>query len=115
MFWFYLMRLLPAVRTVGGALGVVRGYAARLRGDHHHIVLVECCGAGRSRRTTPARTVQDYQTALEQANEVAVNAQGLERDVSRVRQSFEYLSEQEPPAICRALRDAARLPASQPD
>jgi hypothetical protein len=42
-----------------------------------------------------AQTVQDYQSALEQANEVAVNAQGLERDVARVRQSFQDLSEQE--------------------
>jgi hypothetical protein len=42
-----------------------------------------------------ATTVQEYQTALERANEIAVSAQGLERDVSRVRQSFEDLSEQE--------------------
>jgi hypothetical protein len=42
-----------------------------------------------------AKTVQDYQTSLERAHEIALSAQGLERDVARVRQSFEDLSEQE--------------------
>jgi hypothetical protein len=42
-----------------------------------------------------ARTVQDYQAALEQAHDTALAAQSLERDVSRVRQSFEDLSAQE--------------------
>jgi hypothetical protein len=42
-----------------------------------------------------AKTVQDYQVSLERAHEVALSAQGLERDVARVRQSFEDLSEQE--------------------
>jgi hypothetical protein len=39
--------------------------------------------------------VQDYQAALEQAHDTALAAQSLERDVSRVRQSFEDLSAQE--------------------
>ncbi|MEO0502851.1 MAG: hypothetical protein AAFZ14_05960, partial [Pseudomonadota bacterium] len=42
-----------------------------------------------------AKTVQDYQSSLERAHEVAITAQSLERDVARVRQSFEDLSEQE--------------------
>ncbi|MEL7116959.1 MAG: hypothetical protein AAGP08_15495, partial [Pseudomonadota bacterium] len=42
-----------------------------------------------------ARTVQDYQTSLERAHTIALSAQALERDVARVRQSFEDLSEQE--------------------
>jgi len=37
----------------------------------------------------------EYQVALEQAHDTAVAAQALERDVARVRQSFEDLSEQE--------------------
>ena len=39
--------------------------------------------------------MQDYQTALERSNEITISAQGLGRDVARVRQSFEDLSEQE--------------------
>ena len=42
-----------------------------------------------------AVTVQSYQGTLERTNEIAISAQGLERDVARVRQSFEDLSEQE--------------------
>jgi len=42
-----------------------------------------------------ARTVQDYQSSLEQANSIAVSGQSLGRDVARVRQSFQDLSEQE--------------------
>ena len=42
-----------------------------------------------------AETVQRYQTSLERAHEVALTGQALERDVSRVRQGFEDLSEQE--------------------
>lgn len=42
-----------------------------------------------------AKTVQDYQSSLERAHEIALSAQSLERDVARVRQSFEDLSEQE--------------------
>lgn len=42
-----------------------------------------------------AKTVQDGQVSLERAHDVALSAQGLERDVARVRQSFEDLSEQE--------------------
>ena len=42
-----------------------------------------------------AETVQDYQGSLERAHEITLSAQGLERDVARVRQSFEDLSEQE--------------------
>jgi hypothetical protein len=42
-----------------------------------------------------ALTVRDYQTELEQANRVAVAGQGLQLDVSRARQSFEDLSNQE--------------------
>ena len=39
--------------------------------------------------------MQDYQASLERVHEVALTGQSLERDVARVRQSFEDLSEQE--------------------
>ena len=42
-----------------------------------------------------ATTVQDYQTALERADEITQSAQSLQRDVARTRQSFVDLAEQE--------------------
>ncbi len=97
VFWSYLMRLLPAVRTVGARLGL---FLSMLLGSAAIIAMSSWLNAAALAGAAAveqhlARTVQDYQTALEQANEVAVSAQGLERDVSRVRQSFEDLSEQE--------------------
>lgn len=97
VFWSYLIRLLPAVRTVGARLGL---FVAMLLGSAAIIAMSSWLNAAALAGAAAveqhlATTVQDYQTALEQANEIAVSAQSLERDVSRVRQSFEDLSEQE--------------------
>lgn len=97
VFWSYLMRLLPAVRTVGSRLGL---FVSMLFGSAAIIAMSSWLNAAALAGAAAveqhlAQTVQDYQMSLEQANEVAVSAQGLERDVSRVRQSFEDLSEQE--------------------
>jgi hypothetical protein len=97
VFWSYMLRLFPAVRgararvallgTMGlGSLAIIAMSswlnAAALAGSaavEQHL----------------AKTVQDYQISLERAHEIALSAQGLERDVARVRQSFEDLSQQE--------------------
>jgi hypothetical protein len=97
VFWSYLMRLLPAVRTVGARLGL---FVSMLFGSAAIIAMSSWLNAAALAGAAAveqhlATTVQDYQAALEQANGIAVSAQGLERDVSRVRQSFEDLSEQE--------------------
>ncbi|WP_376874357.1 hypothetical protein [Albirhodobacter sp. R86504] len=97
VFWSYLMRLLPAVRTVGARLGL---FVSMLLGSAAIIAMSSWLNAAALAGAAAveqhlATTVQEYQTALERANEIAVSAQGLERDVSRVRQSFEDLSEQE--------------------
>ncbi|WP_375281226.1 hypothetical protein [Pseudooctadecabacter sp.] len=97
VFWSYLMRLLPAVRTVGARMGL---FVSMLFGSLAIIAMSSWLNAAALAGAAAveqhlARTVQDYQTALERANEIAVSAQGLERDVARVRQSFEDLSEQE--------------------
>ena len=42
-----------------------------------------------------SETVQRYQSSLERAHEVALSGQALERDVARVRQSFQDLAAQE--------------------
>ncbi len=97
VFWSYLMRLLPAVRTAGARIGLL---ASMLLGSCAIIAMSSWLNAAALAGAAAveqhlAKTVQDYQGALERANGIAVAAQGLERDVARVRQSFEDLSEQE--------------------
>lgn len=97
VFWSYMIRLLPAVRTMGARLGL---FVSMLLGSAAIIAMSSWLNAAALAGAAAveqhlARTVQDYQTALERANEIAVSAQGLGRDVARVRQSFEDLSEQE--------------------
>nr|WP_246251924.1 hypothetical protein [Sulfitobacter algicola] len=97
VFWSYLIRLLPAVRTASARMGL---FLSMLLGCAAIIAMSSWLNAAALAGAAAveqhlARTVQDYQASLEQANSIAISAQGLERDVSRVRQSFEDLSEQE--------------------
>jgi len=97
VFWSYLMRLLPAVRTVGARIGLV---LSMILGSLAIIAMSSWLNAAALAGAAAveqhlARTVQNYQASLERAHSIAVSAQGLERDVGRVRQSFEDLSEQE--------------------
>lgn len=97
VFWAYLMRLLPAVRTMGARIGL---FVSMLLGSFAIIAMSSWLNAAALAGAAAveqhlARTVQDYQTALERSHEIALSAQGLGRDVARVRQSFEDLSEQE--------------------
>ena len=97
VFWSYLIRLLPAVRTMGSRIGL---FLSMLLGSAAIIAMSSWLNAAALAGAAAveqhlARTVQDYQGALERSNEIAVSAQGLGRDVARVRQSFEDLSEQE--------------------
>lgn len=97
VFWSYMMRLLPAMRAASGYLGLalagVLGSAAIVAMSSWLNAAALAGGAAVEQHL--ARTVQDYQSSLERANQIAVSAQGLSRDVARVRQSFEDLSEQE--------------------
>lgn len=97
VFWSYLMRLLPAVRTAGARIGL---FLSMIVGSVAIIAMSSWLNAAALAGAAAveqhmAETVQDYQAALEQANAIALAAQGLERDVARTRQSFENLSEQE--------------------
>ncbi len=97
VFWAYLIRLLPAVRTVGARIGL---FISMLIGSAAIIAMSSWLNAAALAGAAAveqhlAQTVQEYQSALERANEIAISAQGLGRDVARVRQSFEDLSEQE--------------------
>ncbi|MEB8386353.1 hypothetical protein OO012_03855 [Rhodobacteraceae bacterium KMM 6894] len=97
VFWSYMLRLLPSVRTMGSRLGLMVSMGI---GSMAIIAMSSWLNAAALAGSAAveqhlAKTVQQYQGALEQANLIAVSAQGLERDVARVRQSFEDLSEQE--------------------
>ena len=97
VFWSYLLRLLPAVRSVAAKMGL---FLSMCLGSVAIIAMSSWLNAAALAGAAAveqhlAKTVQDYQGALEQAHTVAIAAQGLERDVARVRESFEDLSEQE--------------------
>ncbi len=97
VFWSYLLRLLPAMRSLGARIGLV---VSMIVGSLAIVAMSSWLNAAALAGAAAveqhlARTVQDYQAALERAHSIAVSAQGLERDVARVRQSFEDLSEQE--------------------
>lgn len=97
VFWSYLMRLMPAMRTAGAKLKLT---GAMILGSLAIIAMSSWLNAAALAGSAAveqhlAQTVQEYQEALEQAHDTAVSAQALERDVARVRQSFEDLSEQE--------------------
>ena len=97
VFWSYLMRLLPAVRSVGARIGLV---LSMILGSFAIIAMSSWLNAAALAGAAAveqhlAETVQDYQSALERSHTIAVSAQALERDVARVWQSFEDLSEQE--------------------
>ncbi len=97
VFWSYLMRLFPAVRSRGAKAGLLASMAL---GSVAIIAMSSWLNAAALAGSAAveqhlAKTVQDYQSALERVHEVALTGQSLERDVARVRQSFEDLSEQE--------------------
>lgn len=97
VFWSYLMRLMPAMRTTGAKLKLMGAMAL---GSLAIIAMSSWLNAAALAGSAAveqhlAQTVQEYQEALEHAHDTAVSAQALERDVARVRQSFEDLSEQE--------------------
>lgn len=97
VFWSYMMRLFPAVRSAQARIGLM---AAMGLGSLAIVAMSSWLNAAALAGSAAveqhlAETVTRYQTSLERAHEVALTGQALERDVARVRQSFEDLSEQE--------------------
>ncbi|WP_299282964.1 hypothetical protein [uncultured Tateyamaria sp.] len=97
VFWSYMMRLFPAVRSAQARVGLILTMGV---GSLAIVAMSSWLNAAALAGSAAveqhlAKTVQDYQTSLERAHEVAITAQSLERDVARTRQSFEDLSEQE--------------------
>lgn len=97
VFWSYMLRLLPAVRSAASRIGLMVSMALgslAIVAMSSWLNAAALAGAAAVEQHL-ATTVQDYQNALERANTIAVSAQGLGRDVARVRTSFEDLGEQE--------------------
>ena len=97
VFWSYLMRLFPAVRTTRARIGLLGAMGV---GSLAIVAMSSWLNAAALAGSAAveqhlATTVQQYQGSLERTHEIALSAQSLERDVARVRQSFEDLSEQE--------------------
>ena len=97
VFWSYMLRLFPAVRSARARIGLL---GAMGLGSLAIVAMSSWLNAAALAGSAAveqhlAKTVQDYQSSLERAHETALSAQALERDVARVRQSFEDLSEQE--------------------
>ena len=97
VFWSYLMRLFPAVRTARARIGLLLAMGI---GSLAIVAMSSWLNAAALAGSAAveqhlAKTVQDYQTSLERTHDIALSAQSLERDVARVRQSFEDLSELE--------------------
>jgi hypothetical protein len=97
VFWSYMLRLLPAMRSAGSRIGLAASVALgslAIVAMSSWLNAAALAGAAAVEQHL-ATTVQSYQGALERANTIAVSAQGLGRDVARVRSSFEDLGEQE--------------------
>lgn len=97
VFWSYLLRLFPAMRTQRsrmGLLGAMGLGCVAIVAMSSWLNAAALAGSAAVEQHL-AQTVQEYQRSLERAHEVALTGQALERDVARTRQSFEDLSEQE--------------------
>ncbi|MEM9779781.1 MAG: hypothetical protein AAF813_07675 [Pseudomonadota bacterium] len=97
VFWSYLLRLLPAMRTAASRMWLV---LSMVIGSCAIVAMSSWLNAAALAGSAAveqhlARTVQDYQSSLERAHEITLQAQALGLDVGRTRQSFEDLSEQE--------------------
>ncbi|WP_435171496.1 hypothetical protein [Falsirhodobacter sp. 1013] len=97
VFWSYMMRLLPAVRSATSRIGLLLTMAlgcVAIIAMSSWLNAAALAGSAAVEQHM-ATTTQRYQAALERANANAVAGQSLARDVARVRQSFSDLSEQE--------------------
>ncbi|MEM9796404.1 MAG: hypothetical protein AAF919_07940 [Pseudomonadota bacterium] len=97
VFWSYLMRLLPAMRTAATRLWLVLSMvigSAAIVAMSSWLNAAALAGSAAVEQHL-ARTVQDYQASLERAHEITLQGQALVLDVGRTRQGFEDLSQQE--------------------
>ena len=97
VFWSYVMRILPAMTSAGGRIGLG---LSMILGSLAIVAMSSWLNAAALAGSAAveqhlAVTVQEYQAALERANGNAQAAQGLARDVARASDGFTALSQQE--------------------
>ncbi|MBR2657430.1 MAG: hypothetical protein IKD58_13270 [Loktanella sp.] len=97
VFWSFLLRLLPAMRTAAGFVGLT---VSMIIGSMAIIAMSSWLNAAALAGSAAVeqhleRTVQDYQSSLEQAHTIALSAQSLRQEVRRAKEAFEALAEQE--------------------
>lgn len=97
VFWSYMLRLLPSMRRAGGFIGLT---ISTMVGSIAIIAMSSWLNAAALAGSAAVEqhlenTVRDYQSALEQAHDIALRGQSLGREVERARQSFEELAELE--------------------
>lgn len=97
VFWSYMLRLLPSMRSAGGFIGLT---VSTMVGSVAIIAMSSWLNAAALAGSAAVEqhlenTVRDYQSALEQAHDIALRGQSLGREVERARQSFEELAELE--------------------
>ena len=97
VFWSYMLRLLPAMRSAAGFIGLT---VSTLVGSLAIIAMSSWLNAAALAGSAAVEqhlenTVRDYQAALEQSHEIALSGQALGREVQRAREAFEALADQE--------------------
>jgi hypothetical protein len=97
VFWSYLLRLLPSMRSATGFLGLTISMSVgslAIVAMSSWLNAAALAGAAAVEQHLDA-TVRDYQSALEQAHEIALSGQALAREVQRAGDAFAALAEQE--------------------
>jgi hypothetical protein len=97
VFWSYMLRLLPSMRSAAGFIGLTVSAGV---GSLAIIAMSSWLNAAALAGSAAVEqhlenTVRDYQSALEQAHDIALSGQALGREVQRAREAFEALAEQE--------------------
>ena len=97
VFWSYMLRLLPSMRSAAGFIGLT---VSTLVGSLAIIAMSSWLNAAALAGSAAVeqhleRTVRDYQGALEQAHDIALAGQSLRQEVRRAREAFESLAAQE--------------------
>ncbi|EDM70677.1 hypothetical protein RAZWK3B_14808 [Roseobacter sp. AzwK-3b] len=105
VFWSYMLRLLPSMRSAAGLIGLT---VSTFVGSLAIVAMSSWLNAAALAGSAAVEqhldmTVRDYQSALEQAHDIALSGQALGREVQRARETFEALADQE--ELCPKVGD----------
>ncbi|SNT02138.1 hypothetical protein SAMN05421757_105155 [Tropicimonas sediminicola] len=97
VFWSYMLRLLPSMRSAAGFIGLT---VSTIVGSLAIVAMSSWLNAAALAGSAAVEqhldyTVRDYQAALEQSHDIALSGQALGREVQRAREAFEALADQE--------------------